>query len=158
MNERRPKHIGVTHLLGKKSIFSKNRTEPRHDSMWNFCAAAQIEPELQRISMPRHDFGPLNWAAAWSRKKLSPHHFSLENACLKGKKEGWQRVLTFGGLQACGCARVWNFGEIEAKIRALEEIWELQPFGFLLLHLPLLSHVIYGYTFTLYLCFYIDYE
>ena len=50
------------------------------------------------------------------------------------------------------------FGEIEAKIGALEEIWELQPFGFLLLHLPLLSHVIYGYTFTLYLCFYIDYE
>ena len=95
MNERMSKHIGVTHLLGKKSIFSKNRTEPRHDSMWNFCAAAQIEPELQRISMPRHDFGPLNWAAAWSRKKLPPHHFSLENECLKGKKEGWQRGSDF---------------------------------------------------------------
>ena len=132
MNERRPKHIGVTHLLGKKSIFSKNRTEPRHDSMWNFCAAAQIEPELQRISMPRHDFGPLNWAAAWSRKKLPPHHFSLENECLKGKKGKWQRGLTFGGLQACGCARVWDFEEIEAKIGALEEIWSFNYLVFFL--------------------------
>ena len=158
MNERMSKHIGVTHLLGKKSIFSKNRTEPRHDSMWNFCAAAQNEPELQRKSMPRHDFGPLYWAAAWSRKKLPPHHFSLENECLKGKKEKWQRVLTFGGLQACGCARVWDFGEIEAKIGALEEILELQLFGFLPLHLPFLSLVIYGYTLIVYLCFYIDYE
>ena len=132
MNERRPKHIGVTHLLGKKSIFSKNRTEPRHDSMWNFCAAAQIEPELQRIRMPRHDFGPLNWAAAWSRKKLPPHHFSLENECLKGKKGKWLRVLTFEDLEACGCAKVWDFGEIEAKIGALEEIWSFNYLVFFL--------------------------
>ena len=90
--------------------------------MWNFCAAAQIEPELQKISMPRHDFGPLNWAAAWSRKKLPPRHFSLENECLKGKNEKGKGVLTFGDLEACGCARVCDFEEIEAKIRALEEI------------------------------------
>ena len=158
MNERRPKHIGVTHLLGKKSIFSKNRTEPRHDSMWNFCAAAQIEPELQRISMPRHDFGPLYWAAAWSLKNCHISIFSLENECLKARKRKELRVLTFGGWQACGCARVCDFGEIEAKIGALEEILELQLFGFLPLHLPFLSLVIYGYTLIVYLCFYIDYE
>ena len=132
MNERRPKHIGVTHLLGKKSIFSKNRTEPRHDSMWNFCAAAQIEPELQRKIMSRHDFGSLDWAVAWSRKKLPPHHFSLENECLKGKKVKWQRVLTFEDLKACGCARVWDFEEIEAKIGALEEIWSFNYLVFFL--------------------------
>ena len=161
MNERRPKHIGVTHLLGKKSIFSKNRTEPRHDSMWNFCAAAQIEPELQKISMSRHDFGSLNSAAAWSRKKLPPHHFSLENECLKGKKGKWLRVLTFEDLEACGCAKVWDFGEIEAKIGALEEILELQLFGlifflfififlsFLLSFMAILSLCICAFTLTM---------
>ena len=157
MNERRPKHIGVTHLLGKKSIFSKNRTEPRHDSMWNFWAAAQIEPELQKISMSRHDFGSLNSAAAWSRKKLPPHHFSLENECLKGKKGGWQRVLTFGGWQACGCARVCDFGEIEAKIGALEEIWgsnHLVYFlfiflSFLMSFMAILSLCICAFTLTM---------
>ena len=39
--------------------FHHNRTEPRHDSMWNFCAAAQIEFQLQGKTMPQHDFGPL---------------------------------------------------------------------------------------------------
>ena len=32
-------------------------------------------------------------------------------------------VLTFEDCKAFGCARVCDFGEIEAKIGALEEIW-----------------------------------
>ena len=121
MNERMSKHIGVTHLLGKKSIFSKNRTEPRHDSMWNFCAAAQIEPELQRKSMQRHDFGPLYWAAAWSCKKLPPHHFSLENECLKGKKEKGQRGSDF--LETCKLVGVLGFGILK-RLKQRLELWK----------------------------------
>ena len=43
--------------------------------------------------------------------------------CLKGEKRHGAGVLTLKDLEACGCARVWDFGEIEAKIGALEEIW-----------------------------------
>ena len=63
-----------------------------------------------------------------------------------------------GDLQACGCARVWDFEEIEAKNWSFGRDLELQLFGFLPLHLPLLSHVIYDYTLIVYLCFYSDYE
>ena len=157
MNERMPKHIGVTHLLGKKSIFSKNRTEPRHNSMLNFCAAAQSELQLQRKSMPLHDFGPIYWAAAWSLKNCHITIFSLKNECLKGRKQEGQRVLTFEDLEACGCARVWDFEEIEAKIGALEEIWSFNYLvfflfiflSFLMSFMAILSLCICAFTLTM---------
>ena len=64
--------------------------------------------------------------------KLPHHHFSLENECLKARKRKGQRVLIFEDLEACGCARVWDFEEIETKIEALEEIWSSNHLVFFL--------------------------
>ena len=157
MNERMSKHIGVTHLLGKKSIFSKNRTEPRHDSMWKFCAAAQIEPELQRISMPRHEFSSLYWAATWSLKNCHISIFTRKWGFKRTETKMAREFWLFGGLQACGCARVWDFGEIEAKIGALEEIWSFNylvffPFiflSFLMSFMAILSLCICAFILTM---------
>ena len=75
---------------------------------------------LVHCTEPRHE-----------RVKIATSSFFTQKWVFKRKETKMAKgVLTFGDLQACGCARVWDFEEIEAKIGALEEIWSFNNLVF----------------------------